>query len=413
MLQITELEYCKDKCHYVAETSIVKDKIEEAIKELKKELKNRPLHGFRPGKAPDFAIKAQLKPQIDQWVTRELTSTAFDNYIFESKAKPIGYPQITKAVLHDSEFWCEFVILRKPSFELKQYKGFEIPKPHESQTNIELAEQMIQELRVKYGDVVPYEDHDTVNIEDKITLDRSCTVDGEALEGLSFEGNLYTVSNIEFDSNLIGMKVGETKVFETLIPEEAPENIRGKSAKWTVTVHAGMKTIPHPLNDELAKKFGFEKYDELHNAVESMAFHKMKNVQSQLISQQVIKRVIANHDFKIPIWLTNMEAQQIASSMKIDWDTLPEEQKAILTSQANDNVKFSLIIDSIREVEPESYFNNNELINIIRKKVTDAGQDPQKFLVDAEKDGRLMGMVESLRNEATIQWLTEQSKIVE
>jgi trigger factor len=409
-IQVNEIEYCKDTVHFVAEAVLVEEKIQEAIKQCRKLV----IPGFRPGKAPDLAIKLKMKPQIERWVKQELQVEAYNQYVFDTKAKPIGFPVFKKSELHELDYWCEFTILKKPKFELKQYKDFEIPQPHQSQSATEIVEGMLQELRLQHGEVVPYEEQDLVSVGDKITIDRLCTLEGEELSGFTKEGELHTVDNSEFDSYLLGMKVGETKEFEIVVRQDAPvEELRGKASKWKVTVHAGLKTIPAPLDDELAKKTGNESYEKLRQALEGSAANRLQAVQTQLISQQIIKRILTAHEFEIPSWLANMEAQQLAANMGASWDQLTPEQKEIFLSQGKSSVKLALIMDSIREAEPETVFTNSELLNVIRQRLAESGQDPEKFLVEAERDGRLIGILEALRNDATLQWLVEHSKIVE
>ncbi len=408
-LQVIETEYCKDNVHYIADPELVEEKIQEAIKQCKK----MTIPGYRPGKAPDEAIKIKMKPQIEKWVKQELQVEAYNKYIFDTKTKTIGFPQFNKSELHNSDYWCDFSILKKPKFELKKYKNFEIPKPHQTHTISEMVQHKLQELRQMYGEVVPYEDQDMVSLGDKITLDRSCILEGETSSVFDKEGELYTVTNSEFSSHLLGMTVGESKEFKIALEQAQLEEIRGKTSIWKVTIHAGLKVIPAPLNDELAKKTGFENYESLHQALEGEARSQAAVNEIQEISQQIIKKILIEHDFEVPEWLSKMEAQYLAMNMKITWEQLTFEQKNMLLEQGKNNVKLSLILDAIREAEPEVVFSTQELLNSLRQRLVSNGQNPEKILVEAQKDGSLMGILEKLRTEITLQWLISQSKVID
>lgn len=404
-LQVSEVEFCKVQVHYVAEPLKVKTKRKEAVAQFRKV----QIPGYRKGKAPDHAIEIKLKKQIDEWMKKELVAEAYDDILFESRIKTIGYPQVTHVELHDNEFWCDLTILRKPKVELKQYKGFEIPKPHQEHTASEMVEKMLQELRTQHGEVSPYGENDFVQMGDKVTLDVKVYRDGELREDLSKEGILYHVGDKMFqlfDDSILGMEAGEERMFD-LDTDQTTVN------KANVKIHMGMRVIPAALDDSLAKKAGFESYDKLREVADGIANGRVQETEHHMISQQLIKQLLSLHEFEIPAWLVSMEAQQIAAQSKFKWADLQDEHKNIFLQRARDNVKLALIMDEIKEQEPEAHFSDTELINVIKQRVTSAGQDPEQFLVEAQKDGRLLGLLAALRNEAMLQWLVEQSKIVE
>jgi trigger factor len=406
-LQCNEVEFCKVQVHYIAEPLKVKTKRQEAVAQFRKV----QIPGFRAGKAPDQAIELKLRKQIDEWVKQALMADAYDDIIFETKMKLIGHPQVTKVELNDNDFYCDLTVLRKPTIELKQYKRFEIPKPHQDTTASEMVEKMLQELRVQHGDVAPYGETDFVQMGDKVTLDAKVTQNDVIREDLTKEGIFYHVGDklfTEFDDNILGMSAGEVRSFEIML--DATQETR---ALVTVTLHMGMKTVPAPLDDTLAKKVGFESYNNLREAAEGIATGRIQETEHQMISQQLIKQLLSLHEFEVPSWLVAMEAQQLAMQAKFKWSDLADDQKDIFLKLAKDNVKLSLILDEIKDNEPETQLSDAELINIIKQRVASTGQDSEKFLVEAQKDGRILGLLAALRNEAMIRWLLEQSKIVE
>lgn len=403
-LQYEEVEFCKLNIHYVAEPAKVTSKRKEAVAQFRKV----KISGFRPGRAPDYAIETTLKKQIEDWMKRELIAEAYDDILFETKIKPIGYPQVNKIELYDNDFWCDLTVLKKPTVELKQYKNFELPKPHQEYTIEEMVERMLQELREQNGEVSPYGENDFVQLGDKITLDVKITDGDTARPDLDKDGALYHVGDKmfpEFDDNISGMSAGEERIFNV--------DLGGKVGQATVKVHMGMRNIPAPLDDTLAQKVGFDSCDKLREVAKGIATGKLKEHETQELSQQIVRKLIELHEFEIPSWLISMEAQQLAMQSKLKWTDLQDDHKEMFLSQAKNNVKLALIMDEIKEHEPEAFFSDVELLNIVRQRVAGMGQDPEKFLVEAERDGRLLGLLAALRNEATLQWLVSQSKIVE
>lgn len=411
-LQIKEEEYCKLNVHYVAEESKVQEKRNEIIGKI---LKEKPhVRGFRPGKAPVSAIKLQYKSVIEKNLKEMLVSEAYDDIVFETKIKPIGYPQVNSSELHNNEFWCSLTILKKPEFELKQYKGFEIPKPHQEQTPDAIIESQLQKLRERFSDFEPYLDGDRVQEKDKVTMDVQLEVDS-VIQPESQEGILYQVGQNSFpglDENLIGMQAGEVKEFTVVLPETAPEHLRNKEAKFTVRVHMGMKVTPCPLDDSLAEKCGLKTYDELRNAVVGEVNRQLTSQERDKIVQQLASRLIEQHEFDVPEWLAKMEAQNIVKQMGSELERLTKEAQDNVLEQARKNVKFSLILDSIKEVEPELEFSDAEMIEILKNQLSGNG-NADKMIADALKTGSLFGTIAALKTNLVIDWLVKNSKIVE
>lgn len=409
-IEVEETEYCKVKVHYTAEPEKVLDKRTKITDDIFAEAQDAIIPGYRKGKAPLSAIKMRFRKQIEEATRRELLSQAYEDILFETKMKPIFYPQVHSVQLNDSHFECELMFLKKPAFELKQYKDFEIPKPAQKQS-AEVVEAMLQQLRMQQGDIVPFAENDFIQMGDKVILDIKCEVEGTAVEQLTKEGTLYTVGQgfyQDFDDNIQGMAAGETRTFDVLWDTTTQQR-----ATFTVTLHNGTKIIPCPLDDELAKKFKLASLSDLRKQVEGMGVTQLAGQLKKMLAEQVISRLLSAHDFEVPVWLAEAEAQTVALQYNTKFEDLDDKSKEIVFERAQKQVRLSLILDSIREVEVETQFSETELVALLKTRVQESGQDPEKFLVESQKSGRLFGLVTALQYEATIDWLINHSKIIE
>lgn len=404
-LQIEEPEFCKLKIFYTAEPDKVKNKRKETINIFRK---NAKIPGFRKGKASVEAVALKCKKQIEDTVKQEMLSEAYQDILFEGKIKPIGHPQIENVHLQDDLFNCNLTILKKPTIELNQYKGLEIPKPHQHQSVNDIVEAMIQELRIQNGEISPYGENDFVQSGDKLTMDVKYSIDDQEIKDVCKEGCLYLVGDNmfpNFDDNILGMKAGEEKTFTI------PDN--DKTATVFVRVHMGMRIIPAALDDELAKKAGFETYEKMRETAVGIATNRIQENEQREISQQIMKKLVDNHNFETPSWLNLMEAQQMCAQNKKKWEEISDTEKEMFITRAKDNVKISLILDQVQFECVECQFADHEIINVIKQQVLNNGQDPDKFLQEAQKDGSLVGIISNLRAQATIQWLISQIIIIE
>lgn len=407
--EVKEIEYCKVQVHYESSPDVVVEKRREALAQLD----DVKIPGFRKGKASPDVLKVRFKKNIEEWVKREMLSVAYDDVLFETKMKPIGYPQFLSSHLSGNKFICDLVVMKKPDFDLAEYKEIEIPKPHQPQTVTEIAEAMVQELRIKFGDYQPYEDGNFVENNDRITMDIETYIDGNKIEEACKVGHLYDVGSIpELDSNIFGMVPEDEREFEMKLPETFGP-YANQDAKLKVIVHMGMKIIPSPLNDELAQKAGFATYDELHEKAMMAASGKLQSIEQALISSQLTKKLVAAHDFEIPTWLISMETQQIAAKDGIDLAKLTQEEQETYKNTAIDNVKLALILDSIREAEPEADLTDQEAANMVKQQLSQRTQDVENIFTQIQKNGQLVGMIAHLKNQFSLQWLSNKAKIVE
>jgi len=406
-IQTEEIEFCKVKVHYVAETDKVISKRKDALNAFK----NVQIPGFRKGKAPPYILELRLKERIDNWVKQELLTDAFTDIIFETKIKPMGYPQPQSVNLHGSDFWCEVLMFKKPDFELKQYKDFEIPAPAMPITAADMAQKILQELRKTNGDFAPYEENDFVEMGDKVTMDVNCFKSEEKIDDMCQEGILYTIGQNMypgFDDNLLGMAAGEERTFTMKLDGSSDDTM------LKVKIHMGLKSTPAPLDDSLAQKVGLKDFTSLMKEIENISGQRTENTKNQMISQQVIKRLLAENPFEVPEWAYKLEAQQISGKhTEAEFQTLPVEQREMCLNQAKDNVRLSFILDTLAEVEPETCYNDMEVVNIIKSKVQQAGQNPDQFVAEASKNGKLNGMAARVRSEAALQWVISKCKIVD
>jgi trigger factor len=419
-IQVQEPEYCKVVVSYVADIENVKNKRAEVLEQYVNLARKRPIKGFRAGQAPANAIQHLYKKQIEAATKQELLAVAHDEILFETKIKPIGYPNVNNVQLNEELFQCELSFLKKPEFELKEYKGLEIPKPHQQYTQTQLVESNLEHLRRQHSEIVPYQEGEFIEIGDQVTMDvtvsattiNETTNDFDTAQtraaSLTKEGILYKLGQNYFDGfddEILGMKAGEEREFKLSLGDCA--------LSFKVSVHMGVKNVPCALDDELAIKVGLKNFSELRSYIEGMVTTQLQLKEKQDIQQQIVKRLLANNQFEVPHFLVEMEAQQIALENKTTFASLENESKQKVLGMASDRVKLSLIIDSIQQEEPDLVFSNDELLNVLKKRLEEQGQDVNKYLVENTKNGHLFGTIAKLRNEATMEWLQSNSKIIE
>jgi trigger factor len=413
-IELTELEPCKFAVHYEANFMEIGDKRAE----VENNFKRAPVPGFRPGKASPEAIRVHYRQQIDDSLKRALAEDAFHNTLFEKKIKPHGAPRFQSLTLDGGKFVCEFEMHTKPDFELGQYKDLEIPKPHETMNAIEMAEAMMQDLRVRLGEVSPYSDGDFVQNGDSILVDYEGTVDGQKIDSLCATGEMMIVGKSPisgFDDNLLGMAIGDIREFDFQAPEGGLPSVSGKQVHFRVTLNMGSKTMPCALDDELAKKMGKNTFAELQQAVAEAAFARSASADKAALHEAIARKLVNAHTINVPNWMSLSEAQYLAQQSQLNWNTMPDGDKEKVIEVAAQNVKMALILDRIRENEPAAQLTDQEVFEIVKRNLanTKAATNLDEVIQQMSKTGYLQILFSRIRDENTMDFLAKSVKVIE
>jgi trigger factor len=413
-INVTELEPCKLSIHYEADAEEILNKRNEVLQHFKK----APVPGYRPGKATLDAVKMHYRTQIEESLKRALVEDAYHNSLFEKKIKPHGPPKISSAFLGNGKFTCEFELYSKPDFTMSDFKGITVPKPHESTTDIELAERMLQELRVKAGEAVPYAETDFVQHGDNVIVNYIATVDGVKLDALCGEAEMLTVGSsqlTEFDDNLLGMTINENREFDLVVPETGLPSMVGKTIHFAVDLVMGSKSVPAPLDDTLAAKVGKKDFAELKEHALFTAQAKIQELFRNKVLEAIIHHLVDSNNVNVPNWMALSEAQYLAHNAKLNWATLPDQDKEKYLELSTKNVKLALVLDKIRELEPEAQLSDQEVFDMIKKNIAQskANTDFDAAIKEMNRTGYLQILMSRIRDEHTLDFVVKSARIVE
>lgn len=413
-IEVKELEPCKLKVECVADAGEIFNKRGDILNAFKK----APVPGFREGKAGMDAIKMHYRTQIEEALKRALAEDAYHNALFEKKLRPHGAPKFNAMAMMNGKFTCEFELYTKPDFELAAFADIEIPKPHQPQNSMAVGEQMLQELRNRFGSVAPYNEADFVQMGDNVIVDYEGSLDGVVSENLSATGEMVNMGRSsvpQFDDNLLGMTLGEVREFDMVVPSHGLPSLAGKTVHMKVTLTMGSKTTPAALDDELAKQMGKKDYPELRAYVHASADARVANANRMALTEAVATRLISDNSFQVPPFMSLSEAQYLAHQSKLDWNTMTDQDKEKYLELAEKNVRLSLVLDKIREVEPESQLTDQEVFEVIKQNLahTQVQHPIDEIIKEMNRTGYLQILFSRIRDEHALDFVVKKVKVIE
>lgn len=414
-INVKDVEQNKHHVEYKSSVEEVLNKRAEVIEIWKK----AKIPGFRKGKAPNDVVNRVYKKQINDSVQRALQEDALHNTLFEKEIRIHGSPLFNNVELVGNSFTCDFEVFSKPDFTLPDLTTLEVVKPHSTTDVTEKVEAMLQDLRSKKGDFEPFTEETTAIIGDNVMIDYTGSVEGLKIESLSAQGELLTLGSSavkEFDDNIVGMKIGDQKTFDIVINNSALPSIAGKTVSFSVSLTMGSRNIPHALDDSLAKQFNLETLDELRENVSKTAMVAVKKAEEEKLHEAIYSKLADAVTFQVPPYMSVSEAKYLAHKSKLNWDELCKEDKDKFLLTAENNVKISLILDKIREEEPDANLTDVETFNVIKSHIARYSQtatDAESKMKEMQKTGYLQILFSRIKDEQTMKFLTKTIKVIE
>ena len=252
------------------------------------------IQGFRKGHAPKevflkkFGIESLYMDSVD-----EALNIAYPKALEKEKLTPACEPKVDIKGIDESHVEFEFTIITKPEVKLSSYKKLGVKK-EEAKVSKEEIESEIKHMQEHAAEIITKE-NGAVENGDIAVIDFEGFVDGEAFEGgkgtdypLEIGSNTFIPG---FESQLVGLKAGESKDVNVKFPEEYVENLKGKDATFKVTVKEIRARVLPEMNEEFFKDLGFDDVKtkaELEAKVkEHLLEHKTEEVENKYIDDLI------------------------------------------------------------------------------------------------------------------------------
>ena len=285
--------------------TVAADKIEAAYKEqLKGYAKNARVDGFRKGKVPHSIIEQRFGVAARQEVLSDEMQRAFFDAVIAEKINLAGRPTFTPNNYQPGqEFSFSVTFEVFPEVELKGLENIEVEKPVVEISEADL-DKMVDVLRKQQATWA--ESQEAAKAEDRVTIDFVGSVDGEEFEGGKATDFVLAMSQGRmipgFEEGIVGHKAGEQFDIDVTFPTEYhAENLKGKAAKFAITLKKVENMVLPELTEEFVKKFGNAKsVEDLRAEIKKNMQRELNNAVTARVKNQVINGLIAQNDIEVP-----------------------------------------------------------------------------------------------------------------
>ncbi|MFZ7343355.1 trigger factor [Avibacterium volantium] len=379
--------------------------VDQAVREeLKRVAKNARVDGFRKGKVPPHIIEKRFGASVRQDVLGDLLQKHFFNVLVDSKVNLAGRPTFNVEQFEagkDLVFTATFEVY--PEVELKGLDQIKVEKPVVEITEADI-DKMVDVLRKQQA--TWEETQEPAKADDRVTIDFVGSVDGEEFEGGKATDFVLAMGQGRmipgFEEGIIGHKAGDQFDIDVTFPEEYhAENLKGKAAKFAITLKKVEVMVLPELTDEFVAKFGpnTKTVADLRTEIAKNMQRELKNALTARVKNQVIEGLIEQNPIDVPAAAVEQEIdvlrQQAAQRFGGNQQQAAQLPRELFEEQAKrrvqvglllaeviasnklsvDEAKVNAMIDEIASAyeQPaevvEYYKNNKELMNNIRNAV--------------------------------------------
>ncbi len=413
---------CRKRMKIEIPAATITQELDENYGQLRK---NLTLPGFRPGHVPRLLIEKRYAAQIEQEVREELIHNAFHGEVERRSLQVLGHPTFDNIEFKVGEplrFQSVFEVA--PSFELPEYRGLEV----ESRT-IELTPEQVtnelEDVRAQCATFEPVEPGEQA--QDDIATVAFALVDGAAellaREDVYLKIGLDRVDNIlvpDLGQKLIAARAGEAFEVPVSIPDDFPRaELRGRQAVARVTVKQIARRRLPPLDDELAKRFGYADLEEFRAAVHKGLASRRTHEEEARQEDELLTRLAGRVEMELPASVLESQKREIRTSREFrlmragksreEAQSLVEGDGSI-EEEARNELKKIFLLDQI--VDRERILVTEDEVEA-RLRVIALAQE--RSVAEVRDEYQRMQMLPQLRTaifrEKALRWLRQKAKV--
>ncbi len=320
-MQVKELnkEGLKTEMEITVAASELDKKIDQKLLSLAPQVK---LKGFRPGKAPLKVLRANYARSVMGEVLEQAVNESTRDAMKEKGITPAGQPKIeVKTFDQGQDLVYTIEVESFPEFELPDFKSLEIERQYAEVTDEEI-DKTIERFAEAYKESKPVEEDRPAVIGDMVEIDFTGQADdGTKLPGMDGNGVKLEIGAQQFipgfEEQLEGLKTGDKKEVKVTFPENYQEKaLAGKDATFNVTVKSIAEPVRPEINEEFAKKYGYESLEKLREDVSDKIGAEYENMSKSKMKRRVLDLLDAQYDFDLPQSNVEEEFRSIVSQVE-------------------------------------------------------------------------------------------------
>ena len=309
------------------------------------------LKGFRPGKVPREILKRQFGKAVFNEVLDKVIKDTSTKALEENKIKPAGQPKLDlKTYGEDKDLEYIISVTELPKVEIKSIENIKFDQYSVKIDNSE-SEKRIKEIAKNQPNFKDASENTKAKEGDLVAFDYTATVDNKTFKGGEGKNTQLTLGKDlflkGFDKQLLGVKKGDEKTVEAVLPENFPEKeLINKKAKFICKI----LTIKNPeetkIDDEFAKNLGAKDLKDLKSLISKQINDEYTNSLDRFSKNQILKEIEKFKVSEIPENLIEDEIKILSQGMS---EEDAKKSRKNFEDVAKKRIKVGLVLNEFGE----------------------------------------------------------------
>ena len=420
-VEVEEISSTERKLEVEIPAERVHDEFERAFQAVGRQAR---IKGFRPGRVPRAVLERYFAEDVRNQVTSSLVQEGFSTALEQSKLEIVSQPELDIGSLNEKEalkFSARVEI--RPALGAVNVEGLQGQRPR-VEVSDENIENVIQQLRDRFAELVPVEERTDVARGDYATIKLDATVDGEPVAGLSHDSATVEIAGGHLpnavDERLALSRVGETFSVEGPPPEGAPPELGDKTLEYTITVNSIAERQLPAIDDDFAKDHGdCETLVELRDKIRTQLDEDATRRAEAHLRETVLNDVLQKNPVDLPSSLVTHRVDALLQEFKIELAgrglqltnaEYEEEARGKLKTRAEREVASDLLLDRIAEQDGVEV-SDEELAEQIGKILASGGKNRDQLREHYEHDHARDAVRSQMKRSRTLERLVSLADV--
>jgi trigger factor len=407
------------------------EKGNQVCKELGR-LANIP--GFRKGKAPEQVIRKRYASEIQQELSRKVSTAAYEAVLENKEIKVYSILKVEPGEVKSGEpATIEVTVDIESEFDLPKYEEFELTV-HSAEVNDEDVEKELDTLRDQRASFDEVERATAKG--DYVKCSYEGLLDGEPVMELLPDKPMYGKQSNTWEEAgqakglgvdaiaqaVIGMKKEEKKEVEADFPKDfeiAP--LAGKKVIYSLEIHeVREKKAPQADDEDFLKALKAESLEDLKAKIKDDLVSRKERENVDGKRGQVTQKILDMPDFPLPqqavedesktIFQSNIQRAIQQGAKQEDMEAKRDELWKEAQVQAQARIKITMTLSKIAELEKVEV-SNEDLAQAATREAMMMRTDPQKYVQELAKDqARINRLRQDVLHDKTLELVAGKAK---